>query len=213
MEIPEDIKKLYRHFEKHVAHKQGGKSPFLDQAYEKKISRFIEERVNIWKKKTMGVLRPYTADEVMNTYRFCNIFREFDRQTIEFHKILLPIRDNFPLWLMNMFYFRLVANTDTVKKLGLMVFDEKENQKFYKRFTELEGVKFGVPYVFPVSVIMGSIYDTREKFISFYLPTIMEKISKEILSWNNISVVEAVPKIISIFHYQLFFLWTEVLIG
>jgi len=73
---------------------------------------FINERVQIWEKKTSGKELPYTNDSILSHYRFCNIFRELDRQTIEIHSQLNPLRDDFPLWLLNMFYARMVARPE-----------------------------------------------------------------------------------------------------
>lgn len=225
-EIPDEIKSLYRHWEFHTKKepnfakqnlaldydKRFKTKIFRNTDLEKEIRWFINERINIWKNKVQNKNKPYTKDKILQKYRFCNIFREFDKQTIEFHKILNPIRNYFSLWLLNMFYFRMVANIETVKTLGLLSFDKTENQIFYEEFVKLRKPKFGVPYVFPVSTILRSKFNTREKFISFYLPEIIEKVSLEILKFQNVSVLFALDKILSIFKFNLKFLWAEVLI-
>lgn len=214
MELPDNLKNLYRHWNFHTKNKTANKvdSPFVNQKLFEEISWFIEERNKIWKAKTIGNNPPYTNDPILSTYRFCNIFREFDRQTIEFHTLLNPLRDDFPLWLLNMFYCRMVAQTDTIKTVGLLSFDDKENKNFYERLMNSPRPRFGTPYVFPVSVIQKSPTPTREKFIAEYLPSIMKMIADEITGWDHLSVYDGIEQILPHFKYNLRFLWTEVLI-
>lgn len=214
MEIPTHLKNLYRHWDYHTKTPsfQDPKLLFKDKRLFQEISWFIQERSNIWKKKVAGEKPPYTTDPILSTYRFCNIFREFDRQTIELHTLLNPLRDNFPLWLLNMFYCRMVARTETIETIGLLSFDNEENIKLYENIMFLPRPRFGTPYVFPVSVIQKSVTPTREKFIAEYLPSIIKTIAIEILKWKRLTVYDAVELILPIFRYNLRFLWTEVLI-
>jgi hypothetical protein len=213
MELPASLKKLYRHWPYHTLSKVSKPmSLFRSVRLEREVRTFVLERIRIWKEKTSGAAPPYTEDPVLSTYRFCNIFREFDRQTIEFHTLLNPLRNDFPLWLLNMFYCRMVARTETIRYTGLLTFDAKENEALYERLMHSPRPRFGTPYVFPVSVIMKSATPTREKFIAYYLPRVMQTIASEIEGWRKESVESGVRKIAPLFGYNLTFLWTEVLI-
>lgn len=214
MELPNNLKSLYRHWDFHVNPNipVNSENPFKDQELFKDISWFIKERISIWNTKIAGLAPPYTKDPILSTYRFCNIFRELDRQTIEFHTLLNPLRNNFSLWLLNMFYCRMVARTETIRNVGLLSFDSKENKELYERLVNSSRPRFGTPYVFPISVIYRSNTPTRERFIAEYLPSIMKVIADEISQWNRKSVYEGVECILSHFKYNLRFLWTEVLI-
>lgn len=214
MEIPDNLKGLYRHWDFHTNNIDLGEAHnlFEDKKLYENVSWFIQERTNIWKKKTKGEQAPFTSDAVLATYRFCNIFREFDRQTVEFHTVLNPFRGNFPVWLLNMFYCRMVARTETIKAAGLLSFNKEENKKVYDRLMQSPRPRFGTPYVFPVSVIQRSATPTREQFIAEYLPSVMNSIAKEITTWKRKSVYDAVEKLLPLFTYNLRFLWTEVLI-
>ena len=210
MELPQNLKKLYRHWGRYVAvHPVAGaiNIPVPDE-----MKWFIDERIRIWERKTSGAEPPYTDDLILSTYRFCNIFRELDRQTIEYHTLLNPLRDDFPLWLMNMFYCRLVARPDTVRAVGLLSFDEKENATLYERLMRSSRPRYGTPYVFPVSVIQRSATPTRELFITNFLPQAISKVAEEIATWCDVSVYDGVEKILPLFGFNLHFLWTEVLI-
>ena len=207
MELPQELKNLYRHWGEHISRdtqEVGNVSP--------EMNWFIKERMNIWEKRVLGGQQPYTADPILSQYRFCNIFREFDRQTIEIHSFLNSLRDNFPLWLLNMFYCRMVARTKTIEDVGLLSFDAEKNAEVYKRLTTSSRPRYGSPYVFPISAIQNSQYPTRELFITTYLPQIIGEVAAEIETWNKVSVYDAVEKIISIFKFNLSFLWTEVCI-
>jgi hypothetical protein len=215
MELPSTLKNLYRHWDNHTK-SEGLIIPYNEIFKDEKLSEemfwFIDERINIWKKKVLGDTPPFTENILLSKYRFCNIFREFDRQTIEFHTLLNPIRDTFSLWLLNMFYCRMVARTETIKNVGLLSFDKEKNKVVYKKLMEHSRPRFGTPYVFPISTILKSGTPTRELFITEYLPVIMNEVAEEILKWNKESVYEGTRKIILIFGYNLNFLWNEVLI-
>jgi hypothetical protein len=214
MEIPANIQQLYRHWSFHA-----GKPPidetdqiFKSQQLRKELFWFIAERIKIWEQKVSGKQPPFTDDNILSKYRFCNIFREFDRQTIAFHRLLNPLRKDFSLWLLNMFYCRMVARPETIEKIGLLSYDKKENKKLYSRLLNSTRPRFGTAYVFPISVIQKSMTPTREQFIAEYLPTVMKSVAHEITTWQRKNVIEGLARIIPIFNFNLRFLWTEVLI-
>jgi hypothetical protein len=207
MELPAHLKGLYRHWDLHTAH-----APSNTTGIPKEVLWFVNERIHIWEQKTSGAQAPYTQDPVLSNYRFCNIFRELDRQTIEIHTQLNSLRDDFPLWLLNMFYARMVARPTTVQSVGLLSFDKEENTELYERLTASPRPRYGTPYVFPVSVIQRSATPTRELFITKYLPTIMQRVAQDIETWHKESVYDGVERVLPLFGYRLHFLWTEVLI-
>lgn len=215
MELPDNLKNLYRHWGGHIISEKSlspAGSLFSDQKLFSDISYFINERLSIWRKKTSGIPEPYTDDPILKTFRFCNIFREFDRQTIEFHALLNPIRDNFSLWLLNMFYCRMIANPKTVNHAGLLAFDKKRNNIVYQSLLNAPRPRFGTPYVFPISTILKSDTPTRELFLARYLPTIIPKVAETIFSWRKKNVYDGIKEIVPLFGFNLNFLWTEVLI-
>lgn len=207
MELSRDLKGLYRHWALHTAERAHG-----TDLIPKEVIWFINERMRIWEQKTAGKEPPFTQDPVMAQYRFCNIFRELDRQTVEIHTMLNPLRDNFPLWLLNMFYARMVARPETLRLVGLLSFDTRHNHTIYKRLMASPRPRYGTPYVFPISVIQRSKTPTREQFITAYLPSVMRNVAKEIERWEKMPVYEGVPTVIKPFKFNLMFLWTEVLI-
>ena len=213
MEIPNKYKKLYRHWQKHTENKttplQRSK---LNQKVLKDIETFATERMNIWEKKEKGKNPPHTKDEILQRYRFCNIYRELDRQTIEIHSMLKGLRNNFPLWLLNMAYARFMCKPQTLQKTGFLSFDENSNREVFNTLLAIPKPKYGAAYVFPISVIQKTETPTREEFFCFYLPKRMEEIAGMIEGFDNISVAEAVKNILPKFGFNFRFHWTEILI-
>ncbi len=207
MELPQNLKSLYRHWGLHTAD-----NPTKTAAAPEDILWFINERISIWEQKTSGKAPPYTDDPILAQFRFCNIFRELDRQTIEIHTLLNPLRGDFPLWLLNMFYARMVARPETLRSVGLLTFDINQNKKIYEKLTALPRPRYGAPYVFPISVIQRSNTPTRELFIAKHLPKVMQKIAHEIQTWNKKSVYDGAAQVLPLFGFRLHFLWTETLI-
>lgn len=213
MEIPERIVTLYKHWDKHLAFDpQREHSTTLSPELQKELSWFASERLFVWEKKELGLSRPYTDDDVLNKYRFCNIYREFDAQTVAFHTMLKPLEDDFALWLLNMFYCRFIARPETIVKTGLLSFDPEKNKNIFDTLLSLPSPKYGTPYVFPVSTIMRSETPTRELFITKHVPRVIENVADLIESFYDASVSDSVEDILPVFGFNHRFLWTEVLI-
>lgn len=214
MELPQELYTLYRHWDNHI-HERASLDPdalFLGTASFTDIHAFIQERMRIWERKHTGSTPPYTDDPVLNTYRFCNMLRELDRQTILFHTKLNPLRNNFSEWLLNMYYCRLVARPETIDAVGLLTLDSNHNQTIQEALIKHPRPTYGTPYVFPVSTILTTPYPTRETFITEYVPTVIKTIAEHIQTWNKKSVHEGVQEILPLFGINTHFLWTEVLI-
>ncbi len=213
MELPYRFRDLYRHWSRHMGHEmEDGVLDIASLPIVLEMCRFAEERIFIWRRREAGDVAPWTRDPILQRYRFCNVFREFDRQTVAIHTLLNPVRNDFPLWLLNMFYCRMVARPETVESIGLLSFDVAENRALYDRLMSSPRPRYGTPYVFPVSAIQKSATPTRERFICEHLPAVMQKIAHEIETWASNSVIDGVRRILSIFGFNLHFLWTEVLI-
>jgi len=215
MEVPDRIVNLYKHWPKHLNENYGVPKPAyhpLDQAYYNELIEFINERQAILEKKLQLQSPPYTNDPILQTYKFCNIFREFDRQTIYFHTLLKPYEDDFEYWLLNMLFCRSISRTETIDTIGLLDRDSTNNKAVYERLTSLLSPKYGDAYIFPISVIQSSEWNTREKLFCLYYPKVVNKLSQKMQSFQGISVNAALGKLLPILGFPLKFLLTEVLI-
>lgn len=213
MEIPPELNNLYRHWNIHINYVPTQSISSFDNSTELyKISTFITERMRIWEKKYNNEDRPYTEDPILRDYRFCNIYRELDKQTIQIHNLLNPLLDKFDEWLLNLAFNRFLCKPETFEKLGFLNFDKKNNDEVFQRFMNFPSPKYGSAYVFPISVIQRSEWYTRELFFTQYLPLIIPKVSERLLHLKNVGVVEALKEILPIFGFNFTFHWTEILI-
>jgi len=214
MEIPVQLKTLYKHWEKHTSPRNlhTYTSPQVDKQILSQIIAFINERMSIYEKKSHGKAAPYTTDPILATYKFCNIYRELDKQTIYYHTLLKPYENDFPLWLLNMLFCRSICRIETIEIIGLLSFDDDQNEAVFERLLRLPSPKYGDAYIFPISVIQKSQWPTRETFFCRYYPLISQEIAKTILTFKNTSVTEALVKLIPLLKFPLKFLLTEVLI-
>lgn len=212
MEIPQELKQIYNHWQKHTKAPEADSGAFLaDLKTLSQIELFISERMRVWQNKAQGKQPPFTENPILQKYRFCNIYRELDRQTIEIHRDLNAITD-FETWLLNVAFARYVCNSDAVKQVGLLSYDKQSIDSAYMRLKELKSPKYGTAYVFPVSTIMRSEFNTREKFFTLYLPKVIPQIAAVIQSFQEISVVEVLEKILPVLGFNHRFHWTEILI-
>jgi hypothetical protein len=212
MELPKDLLTLYNHWEKHTNYNLPSTSNNFESKLFADIIRFANERMSILEKKYTGMNPPLSTDPILNKYKFCNIYRELDRQTIEFHKLLKPYSQDLSLWFLNMLFCRFICNTETISKVGLLSFDKAHNQKVFEKLMNLPRPKYGVAYIFPISTIQRSEYNTREKFFCYYLPSIIKNVTDEIEEFENISVSEALERALPILKFNFRFHFTEAFI-
>ena len=216
MEIPPEIALLYRHLERHSSHPVKNIKELDCTRHDSEllysISIFISERMNVWKKKYNNESKPYTTDPVLVSYRFCNIYRELDKQTIQLHTFLNPLRDDLPLWILNMFAHRIIANPETSYKLGYLSLDTEQNRELMDLFLEIPRPKFGSPYIFPISVIQAKNISSRESFICEVLPMLAPFIAFIVSSSNNESITHLLTEICESIGLNLRFHITELLI-
>lgn len=212
MEISDDLKALYKHWEDHTKETASNPSVNLDQATLEQVHLLISERMRIWEVRQDGTLPPYTADPILSKYRFCNIYRELDRQTIEIHSLLKHMEQDFDLWLLNIIFCRMVCRPETVRQVGFLSYDTKQNKRVLEKLVNLPRPKYGAAYIFPISLLKNIELNTREEFFCFYLPQVVRKCSKSIAALNKASVSDALKVILQTFGLNFKFHLTEVLI-
>ncbi len=210
MEIPPELKSLYNHWQKHTLRPKPSVNEF-DQTKLKDIEAFATERMLVWERK-QEELSELTKDPILKSYRFCNIYRELDKQTILLHKKIQHLTKEPELWFLNALFFRLIARPETIDVIGLLSFDEKNNKAVMSKLLSSPSPKYGVPYVFPISAIQRSAWPTRESFFCLYLPIVAKQCADYLLSGNNRSVAEVVDELKKLFGFNLKFHLTEVVI-
>lgn len=79
---------------------------------------FINERERVRKLKDAGAKRPWTYDQILHSWRFCNVDREHDTQTVWIRKnIREPFKNDSRLW-FNLALARVVNWSETLAEIG-----------------------------------------------------------------------------------------------
>jgi len=213
MEIPDGLKRLYKHWGKHCREDEGADVVgYVDPVIFADMVNFGRERMKIWERRQRGERRLWTQDPTLNKYRFCNVYRELDRQTIEFHSLLARLRPNLALWMLNMMFCRGVCKLATVKSVGLLSLDVRWNRKVYNNLINLQRPKYGTAYVFPVSVLKKIGCRNREEFWCFYLPKKIKEMAALVAKLRDAAVLDTVDRLTEILGVNLRFHLTELLI-
>lgn len=102
--------------------------------FETRFNKFkytLEERHRIYINRYSGDCRfdEWTEDEIFQRYSFCNVFRDFDRQTIWLKGMLKENADNKNLWLIP-FVFRSINRGETLRHYNLS--EDFDKDKFYQ---------------------------------------------------------------------------------
>lgn len=78
---------------------------------------FMKERHNVYVRRAKGQPFPWTADEILSTYRFCNVYRELDKVTVWVREhVREPFSNHKLLWLM-LCAARQINHPDTLAEL------------------------------------------------------------------------------------------------
>lgn len=90
-----------------------------------RLTYWMCERQRIYESKIAGRPRPWTDDPILNTYRFCNVFREQDAVTVWINdNWRMTHWDDPEIWFA-MVVARLFNNPDTLEHIGYV------NQNIY----------------------------------------------------------------------------------
>jgi len=75
-------------------------------------------RHSIYEQKAKGYAKPWTGDPILQQWRFCNVYRELDKETVAIKNLWRdPYRDEPDLWFA-MVVARLVNWSPTLRELG-----------------------------------------------------------------------------------------------
>lgn len=211
VKIPPRLQNLYRHWAAHAAFRATGEAPSnLDTALFERVAAFAAERQRAWERKQLDE-RPYSDDPILAKFRFCNVYRELDRQTIEIHEWLAPLRDDLEAWLLNLAVARMICRPETSRAIGFLKPGE-DNVAAREALRSLPRPRYGVPYVFPVSAIMRTETPTREEFFTRHLPMRARAMAAAIRGLDAAPVAAVVDSFTRAIGVTLRFHSTEILI-
>lgn len=142
------------------------------------LAAFIVERHNIYRRRRRGEPKPWTTDPILQRYRFCNMYRELDKETVWIKDNWRePHSGNPDLWFA-LVVARLVNRHESLEAIGYPVpwnpdhflavaRDWKEHKRkpaFYNgAYVIPAGHTPGVPKpVFQVETIFNPMWRDRE---------------------------------------------------
>jgi len=109
---------------------------------------FMKERQAIYERRKTGIPPPWTADEILREYRFCNIYRNNDRVTKWIHENwCAPNRENPDLWFA-IVVSRLFNLPESLKVVGFPVpWNAADFYRKIKRHRDSGGKCFNAAYI------------------------------------------------------------------
>lgn len=203
---------IYRHRDKYTSwsliHPIDNNFP-LNKEILSDFRDYARERMTIWNLKNTWKCNPRTEDKILQKYKFCNVYRELDKQTIYIHSKLLHLRNNFELRLLNIMIARFIWRIETLEIIWVYT---SKSTKYENTLRLISWTKYGDAYLFPPQVPLKLWYKDRVDFIFKFLPKISKKLSKLISTFKNENIHNWVKKITNLIWVGLTFHFTEILI-
>lgn len=118
------------------------------------LIEFIIKRENIRRRRARGLPAPWTDDSVLAKWRFCNIDREHDRETMWIKdNIRTPYASHSSLW-FNLVISRLINWSSTLKELGF--YAKWGPDHFIQTMDSIKGKKWSSAYIVSTNGIQKS---------------------------------------------------------
>lgn len=97
---------------------------------QERLYEFIRERYNVYLRRRAGASWPWTDDKILQQYRFCNVMRNLDKETVLLHENwLAPHTKDKDLWFACV-VARLVNWWPTLRSIGYPVNWHTTNERF-----------------------------------------------------------------------------------
>lgn len=217
IEITQELKSIYRHWSKYTTlpTPQNDFSGIqINPDYEDLFWQFANERMSIWNRKVLeNEPRPWTNDPLLQKFIFINVWRELDKQTLHFHKKYAHLRDDFDLWLLNMFAARIFRKIETVEMVGILTPENMEEKHAMCLKAQENGtVLWGSAYKLPSREFNKAFGSGAYDFIVFKaIPILISRISPVIKAYKNKGIQEATEELNKIAGGSFSFIWAELL--
>jgi hypothetical protein len=176
---------------------------------------WISERHSIYLRKSSGAPPPWTRDQILQRYRFCNVFRELDKVTSWLQRNWRePYAENENLWIA-MCLARQVNWPETLQEVGFpergydaksvrraLEARQRRGEKVYTSAYMISapaGPCFGMNKPqYTAEVVVGALWRERDSFHALFggarQPTLQEVHSwlKQFRGWGNFMAYEVV---------------------
>lgn len=204
---------VFKHWHKHqIDPRNGDRSGLvpLDSKMEQDFWDFVALRMSVFNTKETGAEFPWTSDVIMSKHKFCNVYRELDKTSIDLHEMVQPVLNDFKLTLLNFAYMRWVGLSDTVKYIGLIDFSEERLNEAWQDILEIKKVKYTSAYNPAMSGILNAGCKTREEFTFSFLPKKIPAIADKLAKLNEASLEKACTDLGSLFGFNARFMAMEI---
>lgn len=99
---------------------------------------WIYERQNIWYKRfVLKLPPPWTSNKILRDYKFTNVYRELDKNTIWIINNVCKTNNNPVEKLFQVMVTRLFNNPFTFEKIGIPTLDNFNRNKFYRSINDI----------------------------------------------------------------------------
>jgi len=149
------------------------------------LLKFMKERHAIYNRRKAGWKKPWTDDPILQRYRFCNVYREFDTQTVWFaNNWRKCYYDNPDLWFASLM-FRSINLSETAELIWQPL--PWNRKMFIDAITEREAAKLKV-YNDAYMISTHGVKQKKSEYIANSLDKIW-KVRKDIryVRWEGLS--------------------------
>ena len=96
------------------------KSRWSDESYPRKelMLRYMRDRELVRLAKEQNSPKPWTEDEIIQRYRFCNVYRYHDAVTKHYIRWITPVLDDPKLVVFNTMWYRIFNKPGTADAIG-----------------------------------------------------------------------------------------------
>jgi hypothetical protein len=185
----------------------------INSEIEGKFWEFAAKRMNIYHKKSSGQPGPWTDDEILQNFYFTNCYRELDKTTVLWNKLLEPVKDNMQLLFLNTAYMRFCGRPETIVATGLMGLDQAqaESAKLKEVYDNLPDPRNTSAYLFPIAGALSLGYKDRPEFFFYHLPKIALESSEIISRANDAPIGDVVADLVKVMGFGARFHLSEIL--
>lgn len=203
---------LYKHWPKYQADLRSSSDICaIDSKLEQEFWDFVKERMSIFYKKSSGLPYPWSEDPILSKNKFCNIYRELDRTTVELHQLASPVLHDLELSLLNFSYMRWVGVPSIVSQVGLLDFSPDTLERAWEKFDSIEGVRFTNAYNSAIAGILSTGSKDRQEFIFSFMPKRIPVIAKALREAQNRSIDALCETLAPMFGFNARFMCAEIL--
>ncbi len=131
----------------------------MNKSMVKRFFWWMHERHNIYLSKTNGLPWPWTKDDILQTYKFTNVFRELDAGTIWLRKNIIKPYADHPELFFNIASYRRYNFINTAKLLGFI--EDYDVDATVKMLLKVRGGKDKRKIFTSAHMVCGTIRDAQ----------------------------------------------------